>query len=222
MILSVALWAGLFSIPLALLFLIPRRTRRFAGLFLIFAVAMIVIAIFWPVTDHRVSAPTTHLDQAMPVWQFNERHSTRIHASPERVFEAIHAVTADDILFFRTLITIRRLGRPMPPSIMNPPKAESLLDIATRTGFHYLANDPPRELVVATIIVPPKAVIATMNFRVTTDREGSLLSTETRVFANGDSARRQFAVYWRLIRPGSDIIRRMWLRAIKKRAEAGV
>jgi len=113
MILSIALWAGLFSIPLALLFLIPRRTRRFAGLLLIFAVAMIVIAIFWPVTDHRVSAPTTHLDQAMPVWQFNERHSTRIHASPERVFEAIHAVTADDILFFRTLITIRRLGRPM-------------------------------------------------------------------------------------------------------------
>jgi hypothetical protein len=30
---------------------------------------------------------------------------------------------------------------------------------------------------------------------------------------------RQFAVYWRLIHPGSDIIRRMWLRAIKRRAE---
>jgi hypothetical protein len=222
MILSIALWAGLFSIPLALFFLIPRRTRHFAGLFLILAVATVVIAIFWPVTDHRVSVPTTHLDQAMPEWQFNERHSTRIHATPQRIFEAIHAVTADDILFFRTLIAIRRMGRPMPASIMNAPKGQSLLDIATRTSFRYLANDPPRELVVATIVIPPKAAIATMNFRVTPDRDGSLLWTETRVFATTDSARRQFAIYWRLIHPGSAIIRRMWLRAIKKRAEAGV
>jgi hypothetical protein len=30
---------------------------------------------------------------------------------------------------------------------------------------------------------------------------------------------RRFAIYWRRIHPGSDIIRRMWLRAIKLRAE---
>lgn len=62
-----------------------------------------------------------------------------------------------------------------------------------------------------------------MNFLVTPDEHGgSNIATETRVFANSDSARRRFAIYWRIIHPGSDIIRRMWLRAIKRRAEGGV
>ena len=62
-----------------------------------------------------------------------------------------------------------------------------------------------------------------MNFMVTADGPGrSLVSTETRVFANSPSARRQFATYWRLIYPGSAIIRRMWLRAVRKRAMTAV
>src|SRR5207245_845842 len=63
--------------------------------------------------------------------------------------------------------------------------------------------------------LPPGFVLATMNFVVTPDgNSGSVVSTETRVFANSPSTRRQFAVYWRLIYPGSAIIRRMWLRAV--------
>lgn len=58
-----------------------------------------------------------------------------------------------------------------------------------------------------------------MNFLVTPDGPGrSVVSTETRVFANSPSARRRFAAYWRVIYPGSAIIRRMWLRAIERRA----
>jgi hypothetical protein len=33
------------------------------------------------------------------------------------------------------------------------------------------------------------------------------------------SARRKFGLYWRMICAGSSLIRRMWLRAIKRRAE---
>jgi len=40
----------------------------------------------------------------------------------------------------------------------------------------------------------------------------------TRVFASGPAARRRFAAYWRVIYPGSALIRRMWLRAIERRA----
>jgi hypothetical protein len=58
-----------------------------------------------------------------------------------------------------------------------------------------------------------------MNFLVATDGpDRSLVSTETRVFANSASARRRFARYWRVIYPGSALIRRMWLRAVEKRA----
>jgi len=222
MILSVALWAGLISIPLALLFLIARRTRRFAGRLLILGVAAIAVAIFWPAPVHYASARATHLDQAMPAWQFNERHSIHVDAPPQKTFESIRPVTAREIRFFRTLIAIRRLGRPLPPGILNAPQNEPLLDLATRTAFRYLADDPPHEMVVETIVIRPHAVMATMNFLVTPEGSGSRLSTETRVYANSDAARRQFAVYWRIIHPGSDIIRRSWLQAIKKRAEAGV
>ncbi|MCI0412232.1 hypothetical protein L0222_05445 [bacterium] len=52
-------------------------------------------------------------------------------------------------------------------------------------------------------------------------RGGSLVSTETRVFANSSESLRRFAIYWRIIYPGSDLIRRMWLRAIERRAESG-
>jgi uncharacterized SAM-binding protein YcdF (DUF218 family) len=58
-----------------------------------------------------------------------------------------------------------------------------------------------------------------MNFLIAPDGpDGSVVSTETRVFATSPAARRRFAAYWRVIYPGSAIIRRMWLRAIRRRA----
>lgn len=68
--------------------------------------------------------------------------------------------------------------------------------------------------------LPPGFVLATMNFVVQPNNfGGSTVSTETRIHANSAPTLREFGVYWRLIHPGSDIIRRMWLRAIKQRAE---
>ena len=102
-----------------------------------------------------------------------------------------------------------------------------------------LAKDAPRELVIGTVVIaprgthgsltpdlfqkplPPGFAIAAMNFLVTADGPGrSVLSTETRVFANSAAARRRFAAYWRVIYPGSALIRRMWLRAVARRATA--
>ena len=220
MLLSFVLYAGFVTFAAALLLLIRRDTRAVAGFCALLGVILIVAALAWPVRSQRSTGAATHLDRAMPEWQFREQHATHVAAPPERVFASIRPVTADEIWLFRTLTAIRRLGRPLPAGVMNAPKSEPLLDIATRTSFRYLAMDPPRELVVGTIVVPPRAVLATMNFLVTPDGSGgSLLSTETRVLAANDSITWRFAIYWRFIRPGSDIIRRMWLRAIKKRAE---
>jgi hypothetical protein len=58
-----------------------------------------------------------------------------------------------------------------------------------------------------------------MNFRVSPDGpHASIVSTETRVFAGSAPTRRRFAAYWRVIYPGSALIRRMWLRAIERRS----
>ena len=46
------------------------------------------------------------------------------------------------------------------------------------------------------------------------------ISTETRVMAVDDLTRRGMGHHWRLIVPGSGLLRRQWLEGIKKRAES--
>jgi hypothetical protein len=46
-----------------------------------------------------------------------------------------------------------------------------------------------------------------------------VVTTETRVFALDRFTRRGMARYWRLIVPGSGLLRRQWLEGIKQRAE---
>lgn len=47
---------------------------------------------------------------------------------------------------------------------------------------------------------------------------GCLVETETRVFTPDRKARLYFSVYWFFIRLGSGLIRRLWLRAIRRKA----
>ena len=230
--------AGILSILWPLRFLGIRARLR--GL-MVAAVGLLIVVIVGalPARPKRISRPTTKLDEWMPVWQFNERHQIQVNAAPDKVFEAIHAVRADEIFLFRTLIALRQCGQPGPESIMNAPETKPLLDVATQTTFAYLTDEAPREIVVGTVInwpshasrpgkvspevfrkeLPSGVVLATMNYLINPDANGSTVSTETRVYGNNAASVGHFAVYWRLIHPGSDIIRRNWLRAIKRRAE---
>jgi hypothetical protein len=195
------------------------------------------VGLILPASESRVSRVETRLDEFAPAWQFREFHAIRIAAPPSHVFEAIKRVRADEVRLFHALTWIRRGGRPAPSSLLNPGERESLIDVATNSGFVRLADDAPRELVIGTVVMappgtqgtltpqvlkqdlPPGCAVATMNFLVAADGpDRSIVSTETRVFANNPSARRRFAVYWRVIYPGSAIIRRMWLRAVERRA----
>jgi len=213
------------------------RTRSRALIVAAAGVLLLVVGLILPVSESRVSRVETRLDEFAPAWQFREVHTLRIAAPPSRVFDAIKRVRADEIALFRTLTWIRRGGRQLPPSILNAGDRESLIDVATASGFVRLADDAARELVIGTVVIappgtrgvltpqvfqkplPPGFALATMNFLITPDGpDGSLVSTETRVFANSTGARRRFAAYWRVIYPGSAIIRRMWLRAIERRA----
>ncbi len=195
------------------------------------------VGLILPVSESRVARVQTRLDEFVPAWQFREYHVIRVAAPSPRVFDAMKRVRADEIRLFRALTWIRRGGQRLPPSILNAGGRESLIDVATQSGFVRLADDVPRELVIGTVIMAPPGtqgtltpqvfqrelgpgfVLAAMNFVVTPDGPGrSLVSTETRVFANSAAGRRRFAAYWRIIYPGSALIRRMWLRAIQRRA----
>jgi len=217
MLTSIALYAGGAATLAGAAAMLRRRTRRTGAALLVGGVTVAAAALFWPVSEEHVASKTTHLDEAMPRWQFNEVHEIHVDADPRRVYDAVHAVRADEIALFNALTYIRRGGRTLPEGILNAGKTKSLLDVATQTSFRYLADDV-HEIVVATHI--NRGVAATMNFLITPEGRGTRLTTETRIFADNPRGARIFAGYWRVIHPGSDIIRRMWLRAIKRRAEA--
>jgi hypothetical protein len=198
---------------------------------------LVGVGLTLPARESRIKTAKTRLDDFVPVWQFNERHTIRIAAPPAQVFAAIRSVRADEISLFNMLTWIRRGGRELPEGILNAGDTAPLLDVATRGGFIYLADEAPREVVVGTVVFAPRGgrgvltpdvfksrlapgfVLAAMNFQVTPHGpNASLVSTETRVFANSPYARRRFAGYWRAIYPGSALIRVMWLRAVRRRA----
>lgn len=221
------------------------HTRGHAALVMVLGLMVVAMGVSLPARETRIASPRTELDQFAPVYQFSEFHSIRIVASKEEVYRALKSVTAEEITFFHTLTWLRRFGRSGPESILNPPANEPLLNIATRTAFLVLAEVPDHEIVLGTLVIAPpgwrpgakptpdrfKALVvtnhtpgfasATMNFRIEeAGPSACTLTTETRIYATDAPARRQFARYWRVIYPGSALIRRMWLRAIARRAEA--
>jgi len=195
--------------------------------------------------EASVVTPLTLLDEFAPQYQFSEFHSRRIAAPKEQVYRAVKSVTAQEITLFRALVWLRRFGRSGPESILNPPPHVPVLDVATRTSFIVLADEPDREIVLGTLVMSPREshpsgrltgdgfkalcvtartpgfAAGTINFRIAdSSPTACTLTTETRVYATDAITRRRFARYWRVIYPGSAFIRLMWLRAIARRAES--
>ena len=177
------------------------------------------------------------IDAFVPKWHFREVHRIAVLAPADAALRAIREVTAREIRLFRLLTWLRRLGRPGPESILSPPPDESILAVSLRTGFVLLAESP-REIVIGkTVVSPPGSVPpsnsdeflatispgwakAVMDFRITPSALAMcVVTTETRVWATDEKTQRRFGLYWWTIRLGSGLIRRMWLRAIRRRAE---
>jgi len=217
------------------------KTRRRGTITSVAGILLFVGGTNLPAAEVALSTTTLLIDEFLSSYHFNEFHSTRIHAPPEIVYAAVRQVTAREIKLFRILTWIRapHFGKPQ-ESILAPPADDPVLDVALRSGFILLANAPPQEVVVGTILgrtpfggkIPspqdfknfnrPGYAKAVMNFRISPEANGWVaLTTETRVLATNERARHRFGRYWRVIYPGSALIRVMWLRAIKARAEGG-
>jgi hypothetical protein len=214
---------------------------RVQGVMLLVAgAAVFLLGANLPASEKRVETPATHLDEFVPVYQFSEFHSIRINAPRQKVFQAIQEVSADEISLFRALTWIRRGGRSGQESILNAPPGKPLLEVALRTSFLKLAEEPDREIVVGTLVAAPQGTqlkkdptpddfkalqapgcaLAALNFRLEDAADGeTVLTTETRVYATDASTRKKLGAYWRVIYPGSALIRVMWLRAIRDRAQ---
>lgn len=122
-------------------------------------------------------------------------------------------------------------------------RSRPVLDQFLARGFVALAEEPGREYVAGAVgrfwslagsapvalagregflaFSEPGYAKVVFNFAVEPLAPGSLVLTETRVTTTSEQARRSFARYWQLILPGSALIRRSWLAAIRRRAERG-
>ena len=163
------------------------------------------------------------IDDVLPRYDMSASQSIAVAAPAERVFEAIREVTVGDAPLAWLLFLLRGIrasrGRPI------------LEELPER--YAVLAEQPARELVVGGVAQPwrpafgartgvdfssfsePGYAKIAVSFLFANGR----LSTETRVALTDEAARRKFALYWLVVRFGSALVRRSWLRAIKRRAE---
>jgi len=139
------------------------------------------------------------LDDWLPEFDVNERHDVAMPVPPELALElALGSPAAPD----RTVAVL--LGaRGMPA------RGRTIEELFGGEEFRQLGRGPT-EWAAALERAGLKIAI---DFRAEPIPGGSRLSTETRVQATNERARRRFRLYWLAIGPFSALIRRRWLAA---------
>ncbi|MGV7927498.1 MAG: hypothetical protein AB2L13_01115 [Spirochaetota bacterium] len=236
--------AGVISLvhPLAFLLIL---TRTIAVYVLLGGLSISIISLLWPVRQKHSPTADRKIDALVPDYSFNEYHEVRIQASPERVKQTLRVTGVKDIPAARLLMKIRGIADDDVDLSDRAAKNTTGPDTFSTPDFNFFVVDPGEFITVMIIKssmiannpdkpAPPEIttleqfisfnepgyVKVAANFRfIGTGNEETLLSTETRVQGIRHTDSRVFGRYWRIIYPGSAIIRRVWLDTIKKKAE---
>jgi len=233
----VVAFCGLANVAIPFRFL-GIRQRAIGAVLFVGGVVLAFTGLLWPAQTIRVARHRTQLDDIMPEYQFSERHSARIHARTDRVMQAVRESTFGDMRSLGTLLKIRAAALRI-HDIGNGMQDKRVLDSFSASGF--LTDGSDHEIVmfgVWNVRENRRPDVHTWREYVDYRDEGTLkmaygfyvedvgggwstISTETRVLARDDDTRRGMGRYWRLILPGSGLLRRQWLDGIRRRAESG-
>jgi hypothetical protein len=183
------------------------------------------------------------IDEFLPQYDFNEVHKVTVRASPGATFSAVKQLLPSELspLVF-IMLNLRNL-----PAILTgkarQTKAEEKPFLTQLYEGGFIPLDETEDEIVFGLIgqfwkltgdEQPSGVTGAQGFLAFNRADfakvaanlyaqpagkGTLLSTETRIWAPDPQTRKKFAFYWRLISMGSGWIRVLWLRAIKRRAE---
>jgi hypothetical protein len=180
------------------------------------------------------------LDAVQPEYDFSEHHETVVRASPERTFAALRELRPQDLPLTALLMGIRGLpgiisrrtglGELRKPvidrlreagfTLLRETEREVVFGVVGR--FWELRTSRPQEIADARAYIAfdrPGFAKAAWNFQARRVGGRTRLSTETRIKTTDPEARRLFGRYWRVVMPGSALIRREMLWAIRRRAE---
>ena len=204
-----------------------------------------VTSLFWPVKMEQSPTTDQQIDGLMPVYSFNELHEVRINASPEKIKQILQVTGIKDIPAARLLMGIRGIAD---EDVDLSDRASNNLvgsDTVSTPDFNFFVVSPNEwitVMILKSVIItndsnqPAPPEISTLeqfqafnepgymkvaiNFRIIgTGNKETLLTTETRVDETTKADSYVFGHYWRVVYPGSAIIRRVWLDTIKKKAE---
>jgi hypothetical protein len=236
--------AGLISLihPLDFLFM---AKRTIAVCVILCGLLISVSSLLWPVTSKQSPTSDQQIDGLLPVFSFNEFHEVRIKASPEEVKEVFRVTGVKDIPIVHLMMKIRGIADEEVDMSDRVSNNKAGTDTFSTPDFNFFVV-APHEYISVMILKPnmisdnkeqpappeistleqfitfnePGYMKVAINFRIIgTDKKETLLTTETRVEGTSKTDNYMFSRYWRVIYPGSAIIRRVWLDTIKKKAE---
>jgi hypothetical protein len=158
--------------------------------------------------------PVAAIDEVLPAYDVHEVHSVALAVAPERAVAAALATPVAGDPLVRVLFRLRGLRT-----------TGTISDFVAWMRFEELARGEG-EVVFGASGTPwrpgggigsfaePAPGTVRMAFDLRAD--GRRITTETRVSATDDAARRAFARYWRVVGPFSALIRRRWLARIAR------
>ncbi len=180
------------------------------------------------------------LDELLPHHEYTDTVSVGTTANPATALRAAREVSAREMPMSLGLLTLRAIPLMISRRRVIVPRGPLWDDLMRTAGFAAFEDVPGRPLLMGYIGRPWKptgggAPIRTREeflawdapgwakvaaaFWAEPNGNGTRLVTETRIHLTDESARRNFARYWRLVHFGSVLLRRDWLRAAKRRAE---
>ena len=161
------------------------------------------------------------LDAVLPEFDWHEVHTVDLPCTAERALETVLALPVAPDRIVRLLFGLRGLA-----------PGRAIGESFEHVGFETLARSET-QVVAAAAGTPwrrsgglrrfddagPGMVRMAIDFRAEPLLSGCRLSTETRIAAVDESARRAFRRYWLVVGPFSALIRRRWLAAASAAAK---
>ena len=191
------------------------------------------------------STNSQKIDSLLPDFAFSEYHEVRLNASPEKVKQVLQVTGVKDIPVANFLMKIRGIADE--DVDLSDRASNNLVSTGTIStpDFNFFVVAPDEwitVMILKSVIItnnanqpaPPEISVleqfmsfnepgyvkVAVNFRfISTNNNETILTTETRNNGITHKDNRVFGYYWRIIYPGSAIIRRVWLDTIKKKAQ---
>lgn len=184
-----------------------------------------------------VTMHVSRLDEFMGDYDFVERHEVLVAADTSAAWRAVKEVDLANSRLILVLLALRALPRLVRGKL--PRRRRLGFEQILSEGFVLLDERATEEIILGIVgrfwkptggIVrinsdeftkpgDPGTAKAVWNFVVVPHAGRTRVTTETRIKATDEAARRSFGRYWKVVGPFSGLIRVLTLRLIRKAAE---